>query len=94
MTKQDFIKNYINGDFELPRVGHFRIEKKNGYFVSFHELDSEKKSLVVYKTFDDLWKSKINGKLFSDFVESMADIISYDDDYNKEEIERTGKLFV
>ncbi len=76
----------------IPNIGRFRIEKKSGYFVSFHELDSEKKSLAVYGTFDDLWNAKINEKKFSEFVSEMEDIV-FIDDYDKEGIEKTGFLF-
>ena len=93
MTREDFKKNFIDGDFEIPRIGHYRIEKKNNYFISYHEF-GKKDTLVVYKTFKDLWNSNINGKLFSDFVKNMEDVICFVDDYDKEAIEATGKLFV
>lgn len=39
MTKENFIKNCIDGDFEIPNIGHYRIEKTDKGFISYNEMN-------------------------------------------------------
>lgn len=92
MTRENFEKHFITGSFEIPKVGHYRIEKKDNGFVSYNELDS-KNTLTTYNNLDELFSSEINGKLFSEWVNTFEDILVFDDVYDKEAFEKTGKLF-
>lgn len=92
MTKENFLRDCVNGNFDIPNVGHFRIEKDGKGFISYNEMDS-KSTLKKYGDFDELYNSEINGKRFSDWVESFDDFIVLDDRYDKDSFEKTGKLF-
>ena len=73
MTKEDFIKNCIDGDFEIPNIGHYRVEKTDKGFISYNEMN-QKDTLKKYSTFEELYNSEINGKKFFEWVNSFHDI--------------------
>lgn len=95
MTKEDFIKKYVDeqSEIHIPNTGHYRVFRKGNSFYSFHEFDTRTgESRKDYENFDVLWNAEINGKRVSDLVKDYEEYY-LDDTYNKEEFEKNGILF-